>query len=185
MNLVLNSRNCCSLSILVLTHPLPHSRPQNTEHYSQIYTKPSLCNSVALRLIRSRVLWFHKYVKQQYAVRGKQFIVCWWRKKAEMWLREAVPLVWMRPVCCTIRVVGLWSTSSLGNGRAGERGLKNDAIPSQAWSPQHEWMNNEQQPLCAVRTHLCVCMRMFGGRMATWRVVVTLRDEGWGVRHCT
>lgn len=48
--------------------------------------------------------------------------------------------------------------SPSGNGREGESGLKNDAVPSQTWSSPHEWMNNEQQPLCAMHMHLCVCV---------------------------
>lgn len=68
-----------------------------------------------------------------------------------MWL--SVPLVWMKSMCCTIRVVGLWLASPSGNGSEGESGMKNDAVPSQGWSPPHEWMNNEQQPLCAACTH--------------------------------
>lgn len=156
VNLVLFSRNICSLCILVVAHPV--LKTLNiiltciSYHISFATVQPwdlsreGYCDFT--------VLYIKLYIKQeQYSVRGTQFSVCWWRKQAEMWPREAVPLVWMKPVCCTIRVVGLWSMSPSGNGREGESGLKNDAVPSQAWSPPHEWMNNEQPPLCAVRMH--------------------------------
>lgn len=54
-----------------------------------------------------------------------------------------------------------------GNGSEGESELKNDAVPSQTWSPPHKWMNewiNNEWLLWFV------CKHMFQEKMALWEL---------------
>lgn len=79
----------------------------------------------------------------------------------------------MKPVCCTIKVVGLWSTSPSGNGREGEKWAEKRCCTKPNMKP-FTWMNEQWTTTTVCRAHALECAwHMIGGNVNagsdTWR----------------
>lgn len=146
-------------------------------------TQTSFGNNSARRAVHRGVLLVNNLEKgQKYSAGRAQFSIHLWRKEAEMWL--ALPLAWMKSVCCTIKVVGLWSAKSPEKWHRGREWAEEWCGSEQRMKPSawmNEWtMNNGRRvPSARVRAHVS------GGRTAMWRPALTLGDQGIVADHRT